>query len=218
MIKTKLVLSGIMALMASNVFSFQGLVSEVKQTSSYTYLKVQGQTKSIWMAVTKTKIDTGEIVDVDLGKPYKDFPSKVLKKTFKELHLVSQYKLNGKIVGSKSAPLKKKIVKANIKLGSIKKAEYLVSEIFKKKDHLAGKQIKVRAKVVKFASRIMGKNWIHLQDGSGLTGTNDLTVTSQDKVKVGDVVLVSGSVITNKDFGAGYSYKVLIENAKIIKE
>lgn len=218
MVKTKLVLMTIMVLMASNAFSFQGLVSEVKQTSSYTYLKVQGQSKSLWMAVTKTKVDTGEIVDVDLGEPYKNFPSKVLKKTFKELYLVSQYKINGKTVGSKSAPLKKKTVKVNIKLGSIKKAEYLVSEIFKNQAHLAGKQVKVRAKVVKFTSRIMGKNWIHLQDGSGLNGTNDLTVTSQDNFKVGDVVLVIGDIITNKDFGAGYTYKVLLENAKVIKE
>jgi hypothetical protein len=34
-------------------------------------------------------------------------------------------------------------------------------------------------------------------------------------VKLVDVVTISGVVRVNKDFGAGYSYKVLIEEATI---
>ena len=72
-------------------------------------------------------------------------------------------------------------------------------------------------KVVKYNAGIMGKNWIHLRDGSGDASkdTNDILVTTQAQAKVGDVVTASGIVRTNKDFGAGYTYKVLIEDAAL---
>jgi hypothetical protein len=64
----------------------------------------------------------------------------------------------------------------------------------------------------------MGKNWIHLQDGTGDNGSNDLTVTTDSTVNVGDTVLVSGVLNTDKDFGYGYQYAVIVEDAKITVE
>jgi hypothetical protein len=61
----------------------------------------------------------------------------------------------------------------------------------------------------------MGKNWIHLQDGSGADGSNDLTVTTMDMTKQGDTIVVSGVVVTDKDFGYGYKYPVMIEDAAV---
>ena len=86
------------------------------------------------------------------------------------------------------------------------------------KDSLKGKKVNVRGKVVKFASQIMEKNWIHIRDGTGKEGSNDLTATSAETVNVGDVVLVSGEIAYNKDFGAGYVYPVIIEDASITVE
>jgi hypothetical protein len=63
----------------------------------------------------------------------------------------------------------------------------------------------------------MGKNWVHLRDGTGSEGSNDILVTTQNQAKAGDVVTVKGVVRNDKDFGAGYSYKVLIEEAKLQK-
>jgi hypothetical protein len=75
----------------------------------------------------------------------------------------------------------------------------------------------VRGKVVKYNPGIMGKNWIHLRDGSGAAadGTNDVLVTTAHQAKLGDVLTVKGVVRTDKDFGSGYSYKVLIEEATL---
>jgi hypothetical protein len=73
----------------------------------------------------------------------------------------------------------------------------------------------VRAKVVKYNPQIMGKNWLHLEDGTGKAGSNDLTVTTNGEAKVGDTVLVTGVVTTNKDFGAGYKYDVILEDANV---
>jgi hypothetical protein len=78
----------------------------------------------------------------------------------------------------------------------------------------------VRGKVVKYNAEIMGKNWLHIQDGSGSAdkSNNDLTVTTTTPAKVGDTVLVTGSVTTNKDFGAGYKYTVILDDAKVVVE
>ena len=91
-----------------------------------------------------------------------------------------------------------------------------VEEVFAKKDALNGKRITVKGEVVKFNSGIMGKNWVHIKDGSGKPGTNDLTATTQDTVKIGDKVIVTGTLAVGKDFGAGYIYDAIIEDASII--
>ena len=92
-----------------------------------------------------------------------------------------------------------------------------VAEIYAEKTTLKGKAVKVRGKVVKFNSGIMNKNWFHIRDGSGQAGTNDLTVTTTTTVKVGDVVLVGGLLSVDKDFGHGYTYAVIVENAQVVK-
>jgi len=65
---------------------------------------------------------------------------------------------------------------------------------------------------------IMGKNWLHVQDGTGGPGANDLTVTCATTAKVGDIVLIRGTLVIDKDFGAGYKYDVMIEDAQITVE
>jgi len=90
-----------------------------------------------------------------------------------------------------------------------------VQEVYQEKDKLKGKPVTLRGKVVKYNEAIMGKNWLHLRDGTGKEPANDLTVTTQAKVKVGATVLVEGIVTLDKDLGAGYNYDVIIEDAKV---
>jgi hypothetical protein len=106
---------------------------------------------------------------------------------------------------------------------SIKKTDaangYTVEEIFTKTKELAGKKVQVHGKVVKFSPLIMGKNWIHLQDGTGnpMQNSHDLVVTSSETVEVGSIVTVEGVLAADKDFGAGYKYAAIVEDAAIIK-
>jgi len=95
-----------------------------------------------------------------------------------------------------------------------------VAEIWAQKGSLKGKTVTVRGKIVRYSAGVMGKNWMHLQDGSGDAGkgTNDITVTSQDGAAKGDVVTARGTVATDKDFGAGYTYPMIIEDAKVQKK
>ncbi len=101
--------------------------------------------------------------------------------------------------------------------GSIAKVEggKTVGEVYAGKADLAGQKVKVKGKVMKVSQQIMGRNWIHVQDGTGDAGTNDLTVTSTDTATVGDVVVVEGTLAVDKDFGAGYTYAVILEEATV---
>ena len=110
---------------------------------------------------------------------------------------------------------------AAVDLTGIIKAEggKTVAEIYAEKDALADQAVSFRGKVVKVNPDIMGKNWVHVQDGSGAEGTNDLTVTTAGTLpKVGDTVLVSGKLSLNKDFGMGYQYPVIVEDATVTVE
>jgi hypothetical protein len=108
-----------------------------------------------------------------------------------------------------------------VDLSGIAKADggKTVAEVFAEKDQLAGQPVIVRGKVVKSNPDIMGKNWLHVRDGSGAEGTNDLTVTTAGAVpSVGDTVVVKGALALNKDFGMGYQYDVIVEDAEVTVE
>ena len=96
---------------------------------------------------------------------------------------------------------------------------YTVDEAFSKKDDLNGKTVRIKGQVVKFSPMIMGRNWVHLQDGTGdpMANTHDLVLTTAETVKTGDTITMEGVLTANKDFGAGYKYEAIIEKAKVVK-
>jgi hypothetical protein len=111
--------------------------------------------------------------------------------------------------------------KAEVDLSGIAKAEggKTVEEVYKEKDTLANGKVVVRGKVVKVNPSIMGKNWLHVRDGSGGDGTNDLTVTTAGTLpEVGELVVVTGTVVLDQDFGMGYQYPVIVQDAEITIE
>lgn len=104
--------------------------------------------------------------------------------------------------------------------GSVAKTQggYRVAELYEKAKTLNGHEVMVRGKVVKFLPNIMGRNWLHIADGSGKDGKAEVTITTQKEVKPGDLVIVKGKLSANKDFGYGYFYKVIIEDASVTVE
>jgi len=92
-----------------------------------------------------------------------------------------------------------------------------IAELFANRDNYANKVLIMRGKVTKFNSNIMGKNWIHIQDGTEYSGENDLTITSDMEVKVDDIVAFEGKITLDKDIGPGYFYKIIMEDAKIVE-
>ena len=92
-----------------------------------------------------------------------------------------------------------------------------VAALYQEKANLGGHHVQLRGKIVKVNNAIMNRNFLHLRDGTGKEGSNDLTITSQDTAEVGDEVIVSGTITLDKDFGAGYTYPILLEQASVSK-
>ena len=201
-----------------------GKVAETMNAGGYTYVLVEesGGKKS-WAAAPEFKVAVGDSVTLPANAmPMANYESKSLKRTFDVVYFVDSVKVNGVGMAATSpnaaAPVAghpQVAVQPAQKISGVAKADKTVAEVFAQKGSLAGKTIKVRGKVVKFSPEIMGKNWIHLQDGSGAAGSNDLTVTTTGTAKMGDTVVVSGIVVADKDFGYGYQYPVMIEDAAV---
>jgi hypothetical protein len=203
--------------------SLSGKVIETMDSAGYTYARIEKNGKKTWVAVPSTKIVKGQNITFSPGMEMQNFESKTLKRKFDTIVF------SGGVVGAagkgseqKSPGSKGSAVSSTEKI-KVEKATgpnaYTVGEIYKNSKKLEKKNIVVRGKVVKVSKGVMNKNWMHLQDGSGnaKTGSNDLVITSNDIPAVGDIVTVSGTLYNNKDFGSGYKYNVIIENASIKK-
>ncbi len=204
--------------------SLSGKVVETMDAGGYTYVCLEKKGVKTWVAVPQTKVTVGKEMAFQPGVEMNNFPSKTLNRTFEKIYFSSgplnvskgnEKKNASAMHGGTPASSGEKI--------SVKKAEgndaYTVAEIYGKKESLNEKQVVVRGKVVKVSSGIMGKNWIHIQDGTGNAenGTNDIIATSQDSPGIGDIITVKGTVYKDKDFGSGYKYSVIMEQASIQK-
>jgi hypothetical protein len=202
-----------------------GKVVETMNAGGYTYVCLEKRGKKIWVAVPEMKVTVGQKIGFQPGMEMVNFTSKTLNRTFERIIFSGGPLVASEATSKKAAPAMQGIGKAASAAPagkiSVEKAAgpdaYTVSEIFTQKASLNNKSVVLRGKVVKVSSGIMDKNWMHLQDGTGDAekGTHDLVVTSQDSAAVGDVVTVKGTVYVNKDFGAGYKYEVIMEEASI---
>lgn len=194
-----------------------GTVLEVKDVDSYTYLRLKTKNGETWAAVGKAQIKKGSTVSIENTMVMTNFESKSLKKTFSTI-VFGTLPVSAKETASAHVGVAKVQDSAPIKVSRATGANArTVAEIVAQGKNLKDKPVELHAQVVKFSPAIMGKNWMHLRDGSGSAadGTNDILVTTADKTKVGDVITVTGVVRLDKDFGAGYVYKVLIEDGNI---
>jgi hypothetical protein len=197
----------------------KGEVLEVKEVENYTYLRLKTKDGETWAAIGKAPVKKGTEVTIENVSVMNNFESKTLKMTFKQILFGT---LAGAGAGDEMAAAHAGLAKAtdtsDIHVPKATGANArTVGEIITKATELKDKPVLVRGKVVKYNPGIMGKNWVHLRDGTGSAAdnSNDILVTSNDQAKVGDILTVKGIVRTDKDFGAGYAYKVLIEEASL---
>lgn len=204
----------------------KGEVLEVKEVDSYSYLLLKTANGDIWTAVGKAPVKKGAMVTVEDAEQMDNFESKALKKTFPKIFFgsLAKTKLSASEEAAQVASAHAAAPKTEF-VGDVKVPKATgpdartVAELVTKSAQLKDKPVLVRAKVVKYTPAIMGKNWVHLRDGSGSAtdNSNDVIATTQEQYKVGDVVLLKGILRKDKDFGSGYMYQVLIEEAKLQK-
>ena len=219
---------------------FSGKVVETMDAGGYTYVLVDTGTNKNWAAAMQFAVKPGDAVTVPGSMPMTDFHSQTLNRDFPVIYFTGSITVNGSKPGAaklpadhatfggaagSDLPVGHPAIAANpaqpkIEVSGVKPAPggKTVAEIYAASDKLAGQSVKIRGKVVKYNAGIMGKNWVHIQDGTGSPGSNDLLITTTDATKRGDMVLVEGKVGVNKDFGANYKYAVLVEEAKVTVE
>lgn len=209
-----------------------GKVVETMEAAGYTYVQVDTGSEKFWAAAPQFAVKVDDDVVVPEGMPMPNYHSKTLDRTFDVVYFVPSVLVGGAeslagemppghppMTGDAGATGgKPAVTTTDVDLTGIKAADQTVADVFAKKAELSGKPVKIRGKVVKFSPEIMGKNWIHIQDGTGEAGANDLTVTTSATAQMGDTVVISGVLATDKDFGYGYAYDVIIEDAEVTVE
>lgn len=196
----------------------QVVVQESIQVSGYTYLKVKEGEKEYWLAGTTMDVKKGETLYYETAMEMKNFESKELKRTFDSIFFVDNLSKipPATAQGIKASPQKPTIEKENVTVAPAA-GGITIAQLFSNSNSYSNKTVKINGKVVKVNNGIMSKNWVHIQDGTSNGSNFDLTVTTNSTVNVGDVVTFEGKIVLNKDFGYGYSYKVLLEDAKVQK-
>ncbi len=224
-----------------------GAVLQKLDAPPYSYLLVKTTQGETWAAVPQTNVDKGATVRVYNPMLMTKFESKSLKRTFAEIYFgtltpdgtdaaMNGAGAAGAMGGAAGAPGAAGAAAGGnphaglpggssepVKVGKVEKATgadaYSIADAWAKKDALAGKTVTIRGVVVKYNPEVMGKNWVHLQDGSGdaAKGNNDITVTMMDQTAKGQTITIHGKVKTSQDFGAGYKYAIIVEEAKIVK-
>jgi hypothetical protein len=212
---------------SGNPAQHQAKVLEVIQTSNYTYLRVSENGSENWIAVNRQEAAPGEVYYYDKEMEMKNFVSKELNRTFESIYFVQEISKEPiaaanqmPAAGPMSAAKHSGKVSTEKKEGiSVAPADGSISiaQIYAKRGDYSGKTIKVKGQVVKINEEVMGKNWIHIQDGSGSADDFDLAVTTLDGMKMDDMVTFEGTITLKKDFGAGYFYEVIMEDAKLVK-
>lgn len=212
--------------MAAEGMAAEGTVAETMNAGGYSYVLLQGPKDQLWAAAPETTVKVGDKVSFVGGMPMTQFRSNTLDRTFEKVYFVPGLTINGTAsvpsTASKVAPAPSGAgaAPAVAEVKDIEKAKggKTIAELFASKAEMSGKSVSIRGKVVKYNGGIMGSNWLHIQDGSGAEGTNDLTITTQETAKVGDTVLIKGTVGLDKNFGGGYKYGLIVEDATVTVE
>lgn len=201
-----------------------GTVAEVLVSGGYTYVNVKTlDGRDLWAAGPETKVAVGDKVTLLGGMVMKDFTSPTLARTFPEILFVTGIQVGDATVAAAPAAPPMGAVGGSTAAGAVSTEVIAapaggvsIGDLVGKRADYAGKSVTVRGKVIK-STNAMGKWFVHLQDGSGdvAAKTNDLTVTTATKAEVGTIVTASGTLVVDKDLGAGYAYEAILEDATL---
>lgn len=206
-----------------------GTIAETMDSGGYTYARLTNGAKDVWIAANEFPVKTGDRITAAIDMPMENFNSKTLNRVFPLIYFVTDVTGEGGTMAARPAAAAAPALVGSHDTAPATTAQEVIepmapaaggvtiAQIWAQRKTLSGKVVMVRGKVVKVNNEIMGSNWFHLQDGTGTAkdGTNDLTITTNATVKVGDIVTVSGTLGTDKAFGAGYTYDAIVEKATV---
>jgi len=205
-----------------NIDQNEVTINEVQQTSGYTYLLVQNSDQEFWMAVAKMDVEVGEKVYFVEAMEMQNFESKELNRVFERIVFVDQISkqpiddasAKAEYTSKKKEGMKKLL--DSIQISPVEGGQS-IGELYDSPSKFKSKKVKVRGQVVKVNMDIMDRNWVHLVDGTKGKDKSDLTFTTQEVVQVGDTIVFEGVLAIDREFGAGYVYPLIVEEAVLIQ-
>lgn len=206
--------------------SLHGTIRETLSADPYTYARVQlADGTNVWAAAPGAVPAVGSPATVSTSLPMANFHSDKLGRDFPMVYFVETLSdapsTGTAATPSTAAPASTPAASPASSVSTEKLAAApdagakKVADLWAHKDELGGRKVEITGDVVKYTPGVLGRNWIHLRDGSGADGSNDLTVTSTDATKVGDRVQITGIVALAQDYGAGYTYPVIVTDATV---
>lgn len=193
---------------------------EVVQAPSYTYVLAREDGNNFWIATSKAAIVEGQDYSFTGAMEMLNFTSEELDRTFEKIYFVNELK-----VGSTPPPHSMSQGAEHGRQGMPDKVEtsvkppnggVTIAELYENREAFESKKVKVRGEVVKFSPNIMNRNWVHIQDGTGEIGSHDLTITTDADIGVGEIGTFEGIIRLRKDFGSGYYYEIIMEDAALL--
>jgi hypothetical protein len=199
-----------------------GKVTEVLNSAGYTYARVDTGSEKVWAATSTTPINVGDMIAFTTDMPMRDFHSTSMNRDFPLLYFVNQFFTDSANQAVSSAPAssplgminKDATTKPVINIDKLEGGN-TIAEVYADREKLNGKVIRVRGQVTKYTANVMGKNWLHIKDSST---QDDLTITSDNSAELDSVVIIEGKLAVDKDFGYGYMYPLIVQDASITKE
>ena len=199
------------------------VAKESIDAGGYVYILGDQEGELKWFALTSREVAVGDVYYFAEPLVMKDFYSKELDRPFEEVTFLMKVSMDASELVEPAQDLSSgapsgKVTTDKLDLSVDVPANGIsVAELIENAKKYAGKKVIVRGEVVKFSPEIMNTNWVHLQDGTSFNEKYDLTITTTDKVAVGDVLTLEGIVTIDKDFGYGYFYELLLEQAVVVK-
>jgi hypothetical protein len=199
-----------------------GKVTDVLEAAGYTYAEVDTGNGKVWAATTTTPLKVGDMVAFTTEMPMQNFHSSAMNRDFPLIYFVSRFISDdaSQVDTTTAMASTHGAIKSTSKLTAIEGINKIeggntIAEIYTDKQKYNGKVIRVRGQVTKYNANVMGKNWLHIRDSST---QDDLTITTANTAAIDTIVVVEGKLILDKDFGHGYVYPVIVEDASVIKE
>jgi hypothetical protein len=214
----------------------EGEVLELIDVPSYTYLRLGARgTEGTWAAVSTASIKVGDHVRVAGATKMPGFTSTTLKRTFPIIYFgtlaeggsrapsaADPFNAPANPHAGGADPHQAPSGRAAVDVKKVGRAPgpngKTVAEVIAERVKLAGKTIRVQGTVVKSTTGVLGRTYLHVQDGSGdaAAGTHDISVTTTATPSVGEVITIEGVVTLDQDIGSGYTFPTLIADARIL--
>jgi hypothetical protein len=200
------------------------IVQKSEPAGNYTYLSVEDGDESYWIAVAGKGFENGETIYFKSFVEMNDFKSKELDRTFESILFVDQFSCERDGLdkaapsGAETANPRKNRMDALIDSIKIAPAPggISIAELYGNAEKYKDKEVVVRGQIVKINRDIMDRNWVHIMDGTRVD-RSDLTFTTTEDFQMGDTITIRGKVALDKDFGAGYVYPLIVEEAEQIQ-